>query len=196
MEFAFTDEQEMLREAVAGALARAGDDPGLAAAQGWTGIGVPEDDGGQGGGLVELAIVMEGLGAAASPVPLLASTGLALPLLSGDLLAECAAGSRRAVPLVSAARIHGAAAPPATVPFVVEAPGADVFLLVEEDGVRAVEGSVEPVDARRRDPLRGSRHVRRVGRGAGGGRRARISRRARRCSSPRTRSARRGGCSP
>jgi alkylation response protein AidB-like acyl-CoA dehydrogenase len=97
MNFAFTDEQQMLRDAVRGALERAmppatarvhlesGDARAaheLAIAQGWTGIGVPEEAGGQGGGLVELAILAEEQGYAAGPDVLLAGLGLADPVLA------------------------------------------------------------------------------------------------------------------
>jgi len=110
MHFAFTDEQEMLRDAVRGALDRAmppalargmlesgdvGPARELACGQGWTGIGVPEDVGGQGGGLVELAILFEQLGRASGPDVLLAQLGLADPLLA-------AAGGREAAELRSA----------------------------------------------------------------------------------------------
>jgi alkylation response protein AidB-like acyl-CoA dehydrogenase len=79
-----TDEQRALREAVRGAIQR---DASLAkvrswvlegevdhtaalelaAGQGWTGIGIPEEAGGQGGGLLEVAILAEELGRGAVP---------------------------------------------------------------------------------------------------------------------------------
>src|SRR5215204_7191621 len=77
-----TDEQEFLREAVAGVVAR---DAGVAAVrrwsesldfaepdvlaerQGWTGIGLDEEQGGQGGGTIELAVLAEQLGRGAVP---------------------------------------------------------------------------------------------------------------------------------
>lgn len=102
MRFALTDEQEMLRASVRGALERsapiarvrewleAGDgSPAttLAAQQGWMGIGMPETAGGQGGGLVELTVVLEEHARAAVPGALLSHAGLALPAL----LAACGA---------------------------------------------------------------------------------------------------------
>jgi alkylation response protein AidB-like acyl-CoA dehydrogenase len=45
---------------------------------GWPGIAVSEDDGGQGLGMVELAILLEQSGYAAAPTPLLGSAGAAL----------------------------------------------------------------------------------------------------------------------
>jgi alkylation response protein AidB-like acyl-CoA dehydrogenase len=77
-----TDEQEFLQESVAGVLAREAtfkdvrawtesNDVApadvLAARQGWTGIGLEEELGGQGGGVVELAVLAEQLGRAAVP---------------------------------------------------------------------------------------------------------------------------------
>lgn len=74
--------QTYLRDAVAGAVARHAASPtvrswidaanlspadALAAEQGWTGIGLAEDLGGQGGGLQELVVVAEELGRAAVP---------------------------------------------------------------------------------------------------------------------------------
>jgi alkylation response protein AidB-like acyl-CoA dehydrogenase len=72
----WTDEQEFLREAVAGVVTReasfttvrswaqdgAAAADALAARQGWTGVGLDEDLGGQGGGTLELAVLAEQLG--------------------------------------------------------------------------------------------------------------------------------------
>jgi alkylation response protein AidB-like acyl-CoA dehydrogenase len=75
------------------------------AEQGWHGILVPEDCGGLGLGLADLAVVAEGTGRAAAPEPI-AAAGMAVcvlatlhrtsvepPALTG-LLAECAVGER------------------------------------------------------------------------------------------------------
>jgi alkylation response protein AidB-like acyl-CoA dehydrogenase len=114
MRFAFTDEQEMLRAAVRGALERAiPPDRGrealeggeseltleLAVRQEWTGIGVPEDAGGQGGGLVELAILFEELGRVPAPdavLPLALADGLLAGLGDSviELRAELVRGER------------------------------------------------------------------------------------------------------
>lgn len=82
MRFAFDPEQDMLRDMIRSALSR---DAGLGkvrrwadtaetvafddfvAAQGWIGIGVAEEIGGQGGGLIEQAILFEELGRGAAP---------------------------------------------------------------------------------------------------------------------------------
>src|SRR5918996_5742694 len=45
---------------------------------GWPGIAIAEDDGGQGLGMVELAVLMEEAGFACAPLPLLGTAGAAL----------------------------------------------------------------------------------------------------------------------
>jgi alkylation response protein AidB-like acyl-CoA dehydrogenase len=47
---------------------------------GWPGIAIAEDDGGQGLGMVELAVLLEQSGYAAAPTPLLGSAGAALAI--------------------------------------------------------------------------------------------------------------------
>ncbi len=114
-----SDEQEFLREAVAGALAReatpahvrewadardAASADALAIRQGWTGIGLAEELGGQGGGIVELAVMGEELGRTATPWDRLLGGALALTLLGAcdsdaahELAAAIAGGDRAAV---------------------------------------------------------------------------------------------------
>jgi alkylation response protein AidB-like acyl-CoA dehydrogenase len=72
---------------------------------GWTGLAVPEDWGGQGLGIVELAVLFEEMGYALAPSPLFSSTiaGLALTLCGSDDLRErylrpLAAGELRGTP--------------------------------------------------------------------------------------------------
>ncbi|MFZ0977514.1 MAG: acyl-CoA dehydrogenase family protein, partial [Solirubrobacteraceae bacterium] len=77
-----SDEQQFLQESVAGVVAREAAPPAvrrwaelsdlgpadaIAAQQGWTGIGLAEELGGQGGGVMELAVVAEQLGRVAVP---------------------------------------------------------------------------------------------------------------------------------
>jgi alkylation response protein AidB-like acyl-CoA dehydrogenase len=69
---------------------------------GWPGLALPEEHGGQGLGIVELAAVFEEMGYALAPSPLLSNTvaGLALALCGTDeqkseFLAPLAAGERR-----------------------------------------------------------------------------------------------------
>jgi alkylation response protein AidB-like acyl-CoA dehydrogenase len=94
VDLSFTDEQQFLRESVLGTIDREAplsrvrdwvlgdrieqeDGLALAVRQGWTGIGIPEDAGGQGGGLLELAILAEELGRGAVPADRLYATLLA-----------------------------------------------------------------------------------------------------------------------
>jgi alkylation response protein AidB-like acyl-CoA dehydrogenase len=154
MDLSFSDEQQFLREAVRGAvdreapLARVRDwvlgdvvdhSPAwdLAVRQGWTGIGVPEDAGGQGGGMLELAILAEELGRGAVPADALYATLLAALLLGrcggGDAVVERLAGGELAAAL---ARPGGAPldapAPDGPIALVLGAP--DAGLLASWDG--------------------------------------------------------------
>ena len=115
MDFSFTDEQQLLRESVDKlveaeypfevrrelAASDAGYSHGLwrkFAELGWLGLGIPEGAGGVGGGAVETAVVMEGLGAALAVEPYLATVVMGADLLKrgrgaqGDRLARLAAG--------------------------------------------------------------------------------------------------------
>jgi len=72
---------------------------------GWTGLALPEEWGGQGLGIVDLAVLFEEMGYALAPSPLLSNTvvGLALALCGSDeqrerFLRPLAAGELRAVP--------------------------------------------------------------------------------------------------
>src|SRR3954470_6401269 len=104
----WTDEQEFLREAVAGGVTReapfttvrawtesgdlaAADD--LAVRQGWTGIGLDEDAGGQGGATLELAVLAEQLGRGAVPWDRTLAGCLAAPLLAAAGADELAAAT-------------------------------------------------------------------------------------------------------
>jgi alkylation response protein AidB-like acyl-CoA dehydrogenase len=121
-----TDEQEFLREAVAGAVARDAaftavrrwaesqdftEPDTLAERQGWTGIGLDEERGGQGGGTIELAVLAEQLGRGAVPWDRTLAGCLAAGLLAAsenygarELAAAVAEGERRAVLVVDGTR--------------------------------------------------------------------------------------------
>jgi alkylation response protein AidB-like acyl-CoA dehydrogenase len=107
MDLSFTDEQQFLRESVRGTIDREAplsrvrewvlgdridhdDALALAVRQGWTGIGIPEESGGQGGALLELAILAEELGRGAVP-----SDGLYGTLLAAIALRRCDSGAAR-----------------------------------------------------------------------------------------------------
>ena len=99
MDLSFSDEQQFLRESIRGTVLREAplakvrewvldhDDPlhadalAVAVRQGWTGIGIPEEHGGQGGDLLELAILADELGRGAVPADALYATLLAAAAL-------------------------------------------------------------------------------------------------------------------
>jgi alkylation response protein AidB-like acyl-CoA dehydrogenase len=143
VDLSFTDEQQFLREAVRGAvdreapLARVRDwvlgdrvdhseAHALAVRQGWTGIGIPEEAGGQGGGPLELAILAEELGRGAVPADTLYATLLAsLTLLrTGD---DRAAAH---VELLSGGEVAGAPARPGGIPLDAPAPDGALALVL------------------------------------------------------------------
>jgi alkylation response protein AidB-like acyl-CoA dehydrogenase len=127
MRVELSDEQEFLREAVAGVLAReatpahvrewadardATPADELAIRQGWTGIGLAEELGGQGGGVIELAVMAEELGRTATPWDRLLGNALALQLLGAcessaarELAAAVADGERTVVLCADGRRI-------------------------------------------------------------------------------------------
>jgi alkylation response protein AidB-like acyl-CoA dehydrogenase len=116
VDFTFSDEQEALRQAVRGFLAKeapneyvremADSERGFTdtlwnrmAEMGFTGLLVPRDHGGLGLGSVDLAVVMEEMGRLPLPGPYLSSAVLATlaarRLGATDLLADLASGARR-----------------------------------------------------------------------------------------------------
>lgn len=207
MNLALTDEQEFLREAARGALARTntveaargaleGDAlPDLwpvACEAGWPGLLVSEDHGGAGLGPFDAMLVMVELGRVLAPVPLLGHLVASWLLDRGgyDDIEAVASGEKRAAFIgamppgdLDAAwtwePARGKARPPAgdrdhpragsgtprqsedgrTAHWVVDAPGADVFVVVGASGeVTVVEGAtVAPV--RRYDATRSLGHV-------------------------------------
>jgi alkylation response protein AidB-like acyl-CoA dehydrogenase len=125
MRVELSEEQEFLREAVAGVLAREASPAHvrewaqsrdttaaneLAVRQGWTGIGLPEELGGQGGGVIELAVMAEELGRTSTPWDRLLGSALALQLLgacdspAAQRLAAAVADGERAVVLCADGR--------------------------------------------------------------------------------------------
>jgi alkylation response protein AidB-like acyl-CoA dehydrogenase len=82
------------------------------AADGWAGAGLPEDLGGQGGGLIELALTAEELARAAAPSAAWLATALAAPALEGQAsLAQAAIAGQAAALLVPADAMPDRAAP-------------------------------------------------------------------------------------
>ncbi len=126
---------------------------------GWAGLAIPEEHGGQGLGIVELASVFEEMGYALAPSPLLSNTvaGLALSLCGSDeqkaeYLAPLAAGEKRGTPaLIDAGstgtigefEMDGRAADGGTALdgekiLVMDAEAADFLLVATSDGKRHI----------------------------------------------------------
>jgi alkylation response protein AidB-like acyl-CoA dehydrogenase len=127
---------------------------------GWPGIAIAEEYGGQGLGLVELAVLCEELGAALAPSPFLAGVSAALVLESAGSpeqrerwLPGIASGEIRAALAVA----HGGVAE-----LVPDAPDADLILFVEGGEARVLlggrEATVETVETV--DPTRSYGRVR------------------------------------
>ena len=94
MDFAFTPEQEALREQAREFLAATPSPTWSQLAElGWTGVSVAENQGGAGLTFVEEAVLFEELGRALYHGPYFATVGLTLPALPAELQADVAAGS-------------------------------------------------------------------------------------------------------
>jgi alkylation response protein AidB-like acyl-CoA dehydrogenase len=161
MDFGLTDEQRAIKETAhemlaarcplakvrEAAEARSYDDSLWAGIceLGWPGIAIPEEHGGQGLGVVELAILCEELGYACAPAPFLsnASAGLFIEHAGGDQQRE------RWLPGIASGAERGAAAfEPRANDIVADADGASVLVLNDGKGavlVEAGEAQVEPV---------------------------------------------------
>jgi alkylation response protein AidB-like acyl-CoA dehydrogenase len=176
MYFDLTDEQQAIKQTAHDFLASrfkserlreiAGSDSGFdesgwkeMAELGWAGLALPEEWGGQGLGIVDLAVLFEEMGYVCAPSPLLSNTiaGLALAFAGSDeqkerWLAPLAAGERRGAPALIDA---GAPAEPnkfamaaesgggGTVlngekTLVMDAASADFFLVATADGHRHI----------------------------------------------------------
>jgi alkylation response protein AidB-like acyl-CoA dehydrogenase len=134
---------------------------------GWAGLALPEEWGGQGLGIVELAVLFEEMGYALAPSPLFSNTiaGLALTLCGSDDLRErylrpLAAGEKRGTPAlwdagspatVGGYRMEAKADGDGVVLdgekiLVMDAVGVDFFLVATSDGRRhLVESGAEGV---------------------------------------------------
>ena len=105
MDFAFSEEQQMLREQARSFISdRFGDERVAELAQsdspfdpaawkemaglGWIGLSLPEDKGGAGFGFIEEAVLFEELGRGLYPGPYFATVALALPALEDDDIIE------------------------------------------------------------------------------------------------------------
>ncbi len=154
---------------------------GQMAELGWTGLALPEEWGGQGLGIVDLAILFEEMGYALAPSPLLSNTvaGLALAHCGSDdqrerYLRPLAAGERRGTPALwdagstatpgafkMAARSEdGATVLDGEKVFVLDAASADFFLVATADGHRhLVEAGAEGVTIREEKSIDPTRRI-------------------------------------
>lgn len=119
-------------------------------ALGWPGIALGDEHGGQGLGVVELAILLEELGYACAATPLMGSA------LAGLAIAAAGSDEQRArwLPGLAVGELRGALGEPGLIP---DGEGADVLVLVRPDGglslVAAQDArleNVEAIDATRR----------------------------------------------
>jgi alkylation response protein AidB-like acyl-CoA dehydrogenase len=161
MDFGLTDEQQAIKETAREMLAarsplsavreaaesRTYDDALWAEIRdlGWPGIAIPEERGGQGLGMVELAILCEELGYACAPSPFLsnASAGLFIVNAGSDQQME------QWLPGIASGAERGAAAfEPRSNDLVPDADGASVLVLNDGDAallVEAGEAEIKPV---------------------------------------------------
>jgi alkylation response protein AidB-like acyl-CoA dehydrogenase len=161
MDFGLTDEQQAIKETARQMLAarsplsavreaaesRTYDDRLWAeiCGLGWPGIAIPEQQGGQGLGMVELAILSEEIGYACAPAPFLsnASAGLFIAHAGSDQQRE------RWLPGIASGAERGAAAfEPRSNDLVADPDGASVLVLNDGDAavlVEAGEAEIEPV---------------------------------------------------
>jgi alkylation response protein AidB-like acyl-CoA dehydrogenase len=96
MNFAFTDEQEQLKQEARSFLAGKAEPTWKELAElGWLGVSVPEELGGAGLGFLEEAVLFEELGRALYAGPYFATVGLALPALGDEELSRVASGEER-----------------------------------------------------------------------------------------------------
>jgi alkylation response protein AidB-like acyl-CoA dehydrogenase len=124
MDFAFSEEQQMLREqarqfllakmpeskVVELANSEQGCDPSLhreMAELGWIGLSAPESAGGSGMSFLDEAVLLEELGYALYPGPYFSTVALALPALESqpEVLAQVASGASTATVATSTARV-------------------------------------------------------------------------------------------
>src|SRR5215211_2117260 len=96
MNFAFTEEQEQLKQEARSFLAGKPEPEWRELTElGWLGVSVSEELGGAGLGFLEEAVLFEELGRALYAGPYFATVGLALPALGDEELSRVAAGDER-----------------------------------------------------------------------------------------------------
>jgi len=175
MRWTLTEDQELFRDSFRGWLERFAPvekvrswldsgDPGefeqRFAEEGWFGIGTAEELGGQGGGLVELALAAEQLGRSAAPSSVWLASVLAAPLLSRspEIAAKSLAEGEFAVLALDASRpLDVEPGAGETTRYVLGGDRARRFVVPDGDGVRVAEAS--DVDITPRKLLDRSRSV-------------------------------------
>jgi alkylation response protein AidB-like acyl-CoA dehydrogenase len=96
MQFAFTEEQDHLRQEARSFLSGRPEPAWAELVElGWLGVSIPEELGGAGLGFLEEAVLFEELGRALYSGPYFATIGLALPALGEEQLGRVAAGEER-----------------------------------------------------------------------------------------------------
>src|SRR4051794_3222718 len=109
---------------------------------GWPGIAVAEEHGGQGLGIVELAVLLEELGYACAPVPFLGSALAALAIEHAGSPAQ----QERWLPGLASGELRGALGSAGQL--IPDAPGADVVVVVDQAaGSAHLADGIEAVDA-------------------------------------------------
>ncbi|MFC8661324.1 acyl-CoA dehydrogenase family protein [Streptomyces sp. NPDC057199] len=162
MRWTLTEDQELFQEAFKGWLERfaaadqvrgwleAGDPTPFErrfVEEGWFAVGTAEENGGQGGGLVQLALAAEELGRSAAPSAAWLASVLAAPFLGEvpDLAAASLEGAEFAVLAVSADRPLDARSPEgATVSYVLAGDRAQRFLVLDGDRVLLADATCTP----------------------------------------------------
>ena len=128
MDFTFTPEQEALREQAREFLAATPEPTWAQLAElGWTGVSIPEEDGGAGLTFVEEAVLFEELGRALYHGPFFSTVAVALPALPDDLRAEVASGEATWTLALG--------------PLVTDLDTADRVAIVGGDGIYELEGA-------------------------------------------------------
>jgi alkylation response protein AidB-like acyl-CoA dehydrogenase len=128
MDFAFTTEQDELREQARAFLSEHPEPTWAELAElGWTGVSIAEEDGGTGLTFVEEAVLFEELGRALYHGPYFSTVALTLPALPGELRAEVAAGQTSWTFALA--------------PLVSDLDTADRIAIVGGDGIFELEGS-------------------------------------------------------
>jgi alkylation response protein AidB-like acyl-CoA dehydrogenase len=159
MNFGFTDEQREIKQTAHALLAsrhafdraRAGFDGDLwkeLCELGWPGIAIGASDGGQGLGVVELAILLEELGYATAATPMLGGAAAALMITRGGSDEQRA----RWLPGLASGSARGAVALESD-GLVADAVGADVVVAIDDEGAWVIGeplvDAVQTIDATR-----------------------------------------------